>query len=66
MMPLETLERLRGRTATLELHDGRTFTGILNAFDLNLNIHLTIDGKEYFFNGYVVADISPGPIPNQS
>ena len=59
MLPLETLESLRGKKTTIELHDGRSYTGTLIAFDLNINVHMIVNGKDIFFNGYNVSDVSP-------
>lgn len=44
--PLDALNRARGKKVIIELKNGKTFIGKLNAFDIHINIVLD-DGEEH-------------------
>lgn len=57
MTPLDRLNYLKGKEVTVELKDGEEVTGILKAFDLNINLSVEILGKMRFINGFDVLFI---------
>lgn len=57
MMPMDTINDMKGKEVRILLRTGETVEGVLNSFDLQQNVGLKIKGENTFIQGGMVRSV---------